>query len=167
MKKKLLNIFTALCLSLFLISSAVNAAITSEADVTYKLNQVQSIVNYDFNSMVNKNELIGEIRSSFGMSTMQYKNNAGITAESLRNILRQIDIVKNSADFSDSDKNLQISKLYQDADSALYDLDSKTINYLMEVQRIMPTITYQRYVKKFLEQYNQMNLTGSQLYIRR
>ena len=120
MKKKLLNIFTALCLSLFLISSAVNAAITSEADVTYKLNQVQSIVNYDFNSMVNKNELIGEIRSSFDMSTMQYKNNAGITAESLRNILRQIDIVKNSADFSDSDKNLQISKLYQDADSALY-----------------------------------------------
>ena len=117
--------------------------------------------------MVNKNELIGEIRSSFDMSTMQYKNNAGITAESLRNILRQIDIVKNSADFSDSDKNLQISKLYQDADSALYDLDSKTINYLMEVQRIMPTITYQRYVKKFLEQYNQMNLTGSQLYIRR
>ncbi len=165
LKKKILNLFTLICLALFSIFQTAHAVIMSEADITFKMNQVQSIANYDFYSMINKNELIGEMRSAFNMSTMQYRNNANMTVESLRNILSQIDIIKNSSDFSDSDKNLQLSKLYQDADRALYDLDAKTINYLFDAQRVMPTITYQRYVKKFLQQYNDMNLTDSKLYI--
>ncbi|HIS88135.1 TPA: hypothetical protein IAA87_01740, partial [Candidatus Avigastranaerophilus faecigallinarum] len=73
---------------------------------------------------------------------------------------------KNSSDFSDSDKAIQINKLYQDADAALYNFDSQTLNYLFSLRSIMPSISYQRYTKKFQEFYNGIGLTDNKLIVK-
>ena len=69
--------------------------------------------------------------------------------------------VNNSTDYSNTEKTMQTSKLYQDANTALNDLDIKTMNYLIEIRNYMPTMTYQRYLKKFQEYYNDLGLSGS------
>lgn len=138
-----------------------DAYIASEYDIQRKVEQLQQLSEFDFLSLINKNELIGYRLDSFNMSCMFYSNSVRVVAENLNNILKQIELVKNSSDYSDTEKNMQISKLYQNADTALFELDSKTMSYLMDIRMGMPTITYDRYVKKFREYYNSLDLTGA------
>ncbi len=159
---KILFLFTAF----FSFCLSANALISSEADILNKINQLQVISDYDYISMVNKNELIGYRLDSFNMASYQYKNSAKQVIDNFKNLLFQMDTIKNSSDFSDSDKDVQIKKLYQEADSALYTLDSQTLNYLFSLRDFMPPITYQRYVKKFQAFYNDFHLTDGQISVK-
>ncbi len=165
MKSKVLKVLFLLFafLSCHLTASAV---ISSESDMMRKINQLKTISQYDYISLVNKNELIGYRLDSFNMASSQYKNSTKLVIDNFNSILFQIDTVRNSSDFSDSDKQIQINKLYQDADSALYNLDSQTINYLFSLRDFMPPITYQRYVKKFQSFYNEFQLTNNEISIK-
>ncbi len=155
----LFTIFFVFCLN-------ANAIISSESDIINKINQLQVISDYDYISMVNKNELIGYRLDSFNMASSQYKNSARQVIDNFKNLLFQMDTIKNSSDFSDSDKDVQIKKLYQEADSALYTLDSQTLNYLFSIRDFMPPITYQRYVKKFQAFYNDFHFTDGQISVK-
>ena len=64
---------------------------------------------------------------------------------------------------SETDRAIQIKKLYQEADTTLYDIDSKTMQYLYSIRPLMPTLTYQKYSKKFKEFYNDLKLTNSKI----
>ena len=165
MKNRLLKIFF-LVFALFAFVLNANAVVSSVADINKKIVDLKKISQYDYNSLVNKNELIGYRLDSFNMASAQYKNSANLVVDNFNNIIFQINTIKNSSDFSDSDKQVQINKLYQDADAALYNLDSQTMNYLFSLRTIMPTITYQRYVKKFQEFYNGIGLTDNKLSVR-
>lgn len=142
------------------------AAIMSEYDISFKKGQLQELAQYDYISFINKNELIGYRLDGFNMATSQYKNAVMITLERLNKNLAQIEIINNSTDFSDSDKQVQLNNIYQDSDAALYDLDSKSINYVFSLKNTMPSITFNRFAKRFIEFYNSFQLTNSQLSIR-
>lgn len=162
MKKNLFKLLLPIVM-LFAFILQVEATIMSEYDIRMKKEQLHTIAQYDYIDLINKNELIGYRLDSFNMATSQYKNAAMIAAERLNKNLAQIDIVNNSTDFSDSDKQVQINNIYQDSDAALYDLDSQSINYIYSLRNTMPSISFNRFAKKFIEFYNSFQLTNSQI----
>jgi len=165
MKNKILNFFFAF---IILCVSALNAdaRVNSQADLYAKANVLKNIAQYNYSSMIGKTELIGYRMDSFNISASQYQNNAWLAYETINNINSQIDMINNSVEFSDSDKQLQINKLYQEADAALYDLDSKTMNYVYSLRNFMPSISFGRYSKKFLDFYNSQRVTDNQIVVK-
>ena len=161
--KKILSLFSVLCILFFSAISSAEAVIYSEYDIDVAIQKMNELASQDLLSFVNRNELIGFRLENVNMATMQYQTTVKATADSLVNMRNRIDIVKNSADFSDSEKNMQINQIYQEADASISNTTSKTVMYLIELRNSMPTITYQRYVKKFQEYYNQLNLGNYQV----
>ena len=84
---------------------------------------------------------------------MEYQRSAQFHADNLNSLSGKIDVVKNSIDFSDTEKEMQAKQIFQEADAALSDLNSTTI-------------TYQRYVKRFLNYYNDLHLTDVDLRVK-
>lgn len=163
MKNKLFTFFSLVILGFCFCFIQANAAILSESDLIQKTQQVQSLCDYDFISLINKSEMIGYRMESFQLATSQYQNTVRVTADKLRSLQSQINIIRMSSDFSDGDKQMQYNNVYQEADAALYNLNTKTIEYLTEQRRVMPFITYKRFVNKFQDLYNSLNLTNSSI----
>ncbi len=162
------SIFTKILLSCFLLFCFmlnVHAAVTSDSNIYQKINSVKTLSQYDYISLINKTEMIGYRLDAFNIATSQYKNTLMLTLEKLNNIPYQIRVIRSSSDISDSDKKIQINNLYNDADAALYNLDSQTMNYLFSVRNCMPTLTYKKYLKKFQELYNSQKLTNANISI--
>jgi hypothetical protein len=139
------------------------ATISSEYDVQAKISQVQQLANYNYDQLVNKTDLIGYRRANFNMYIAQYKTTANMTTEQLRTITSQIQVLNNTSEMSDSDKRMQKNNLFMDADKILYNLDNQTVNFLASCKSTMPTITYQKFVKHFLEYYNSLQITNNTL----
>ena len=156
--KKILSLFSVLCILFFSAISSAEAVIYSEYDIDVAIQKMNELASQDLLGFINRNELVGYRLDNVNMTTMQYQMNVKATADALVNMRNRVDIIRNSADFSDSEKNMQLNQVYQEADASISNTTSKTVMYLNELRRSMPTITYQRYVKKFQEYYNQLNL---------
>ena len=167
MKTKLFSFIFALFLTLFSFVQSASALVYSEADIYQKINQLNVIMNTDYISFINKADLVGYRLSTFEMQTMNYKNQARMNIENLNNILVQINDIRNSLELSQTDKNMQISRLYQQAANLLFDMDNMTMNYLLSLNTVMPTITYNRFVNRFQEFYNALNLTNADVKIKK
>ncbi len=161
MKNKFLGLVLAVFFSLFAFVQSAFAIIYSDADMIQKINQLNVISNTNFISFINKADMVGYRLSSFEMTSSNYKNYIRMTTEQLNNLLVQIQEVRRTTELSETDKNMQISKMYQDATSLLFNVDNQTMNFLISVEQIMPTITYSRFVKNYQEFYNGLNLTNS------
>ena len=157
------KIFCFICLLVFALPLTANAAVRSEGDAITKMNKVQTIVDYDFYSFFNKSELIGNNLTNYNISTSQYKQAARSTKELINSSLSQAKMLRDSIDLTTEDRDLKMRKIYQDIDAALYSLDSQTLSYIFAMRNIMPTITYQRFVKRFEAFYNSRGLTENQM----
>lgn len=160
---KILGKFVLTVLLTLIFSLSSFATINSVSDINSKIRKLNKIVNYDYINMITKSELIGDRLQEFNMSTSQYKNEVKLVSKSLKNITNQIKLIEDVKDIPDSEKLIQTSKLYQDAETLLYTVDSKTTQYIFSVRSFMPTITYQRYSKKFLNFYNSLDISDSNL----
>ncbi len=163
MFNKIFTFLLAVVFSLCTFALTANAQISSINDMIYKKNQLQQIYNTDFLSFINKNEMIGYRLNSFNMDTQFYKNNVKGVIEKIDNSVRQIQLIQNSADISDTEKSMQIGQIYQDIDISLYDLDAKTITFISNCRHSMPTITFQRFSKKFENFYNSFRISTTQV----
>lgn len=157
------KLFCFICLLVFALPLTANAAVRSEGDAITKMNKVQTIVDYDFYSFFNKSELIGNNLTNYNISTSQYKQAARSTKELINSSLSQAQMLRDSIDLTTEDRDLKMRKIYQDIDAALYSLDSQTLSYIFAMRNIMPTITYQRFVKRFEAFYNSLGLTENQM----
>ncbi len=157
------RIFCFICFIILAFPLAAQAIIENDSDAVEKMDKIQSLVDYDFFKLFNKTELIGTSLTTYNVSTSQYKQAALSTIEVIRSSLSQTEMVRSAVDLTDEDKSLQINKVYQDIDAALYALDSQTLNYIYALRTIMPTITYPRFVKKFEAYYNSLQLTNNQI----
>lgn len=167
MKTKLFSFIFTLFLTLFSFVQSANALVYSEADIYQKINQLNVIMNTDYISFINKADLVGYRLSTFEMQTANYKNQARMNIENLNNILVQINDVRNSLELSQTDKNMQINRLYQQSANLLFGMDNMTMNYLLSLNTVMPTITYNRFVNRFQEFYNALNLTNADVEIKK
>ncbi len=163
MKNKFLSLVFVIILGLFTIIMPAMAQIQSEYEITNKRNQIQTILDTDFMSFVNKNELIGYKLNAYNMESQYYKNYLYTVLEKFNNQLNQINIIRSSQDLSDTDKTMKINEIFQDIDVTLYDVDAKTITYLSNCKRSMPSITYQKFTKTFEKFYNAFQLTNTQV----
>ena len=163
MKRKFFSCLFAIVLALFTFAPMGNATIYSEADIYQKIYKLNMLIEQDFVSFVNKSDLVGYRLESFKMSASNYKNVARMTVEKLRKMLEQINSINQSSEFSDSDKAMQISRIYQEATTDLYNMDTQTINFMIGLNQFMPTITYSRFVKKYQEFYNGLDITNTDL----
>ena len=163
MNKKLLSFLFLICIFLFCTVLNCQAFISDKSDLQNSVDKLNQLANFDCISLINKNELIGYRLNSFEMLTSEYQRNVIAARDNIVQGLNKIDIIENSTDFSDSEKEMQVRQIYNNADYILSDLNSKTINYIMSLSNSMPTITYQRYQKKFQEYYNNLNLTNNEL----
>lgn len=167
MKKKLFLTLSVIFTMFFAFGSGVQAYIDSEQAIDNKVMQLKELHEFDFLSIVNKGELIGYRLNDFQMQSRAYANTILVAIDNLKNINQQIQLIQKSQELSFSDKEMRIRKLYQDADMALYDVDTKTSNYLIDLRNIMPTLTYDRYLRSFQDYYNSLDLTSSDLYVYR
>ena len=163
MKTKLAKILILVAIFITSLFIPANAIVTSEYDIQRRIQQVQQLATFDYNQFVNKADLIGYRRNNFSMLISQYTTTASMTAEQLRTIVTQIQMTKKSSDFSDSDKMINVNNSYLDADKILYNLDNQTINFLYSCKNTMPTVTYQKFVKRFLDYYNSLQITNNSL----
>lgn len=164
MKSKFIK-FLLLAALFFTSLLPANALILNDYDLNQGIAKLQRLFDHDYMTMINKSELIGYRLGNYNMLTSQYKNNAFLAIEECKKNLKQIQLVRNSSEYSDTEKQMQINILYQDCDRILYDIDNKTSTYLYSCRQNMPTITYQRYVKRFLEYYNSLHLTNNVIYV--
>ena len=166
MKKKLLGVISLVCLLMVSVCSEAWAAIYSQSDINNVSRKLMQVSTIDMMSFVNKSDLVGYRYSSFQMQSEQYKRSISATITNLQSISNKINIIKNSIDYSDSEKEMQTRQLYQEADTAVYNVNTLTINYLMDLKQTMPTVTYQKFIKRFQEYYNGLNIDSNNISIR-
>ena len=160
MKKKLIGL---LLTGMLVLASSVNAyaIISSTSELAYKADLLNQYSSMDLMSFINKSDLIGFRLQNYEMLTSQYQNQAKQAEENLRSIEKEIEVIQITSEIAETEKMMQINRLYQEADAILYDLDSKTTQYVYAIRRFMPTITYDRYVKKLMEYYSNLHLTDT------
>ena len=146
------------------ISSTVsaNALVDSSYNLDLTIQNLDTLASADLNVLVNKSDLVGERRQNFDLLTAQYLNEVRLARQNLINIQNQLNI-SSASDSEASDSSYKTGKLYQEAEAAIFDLESKTINYLYSIQVIMPTVSYQKYSKKFRAFYNSFNFTNNEI----
>lgn len=166
MKNKFFGLVFAVVFALFTFVQGAFAMIYSDSDIYQKINQLNTISNTDFISFINKADMVGYRLAGFDMTTSNYKNYIRMTIEQLNNLVSQIQETRSSVELSDTDKNLQISKMYQDATNLMFNVDNQTMNYLISLNQIMPTITYSRFLKSYQDFYNSLNITNSKIKIK-
>lgn len=165
MKKKLLSAISLICLLVFSLCGDAIAAVYSQADINNVSHKLMQVSTMDMMSFINKSDLVGYRYTNFQMQTEQYKRSMSATITNLQSISNRINIVKNSIDFSDSEKEMQTRQLYQEADTAINSVNTLTINYLIGLKQSMPTITYQKFVRKFQEYYNGLKIDSNNIYV--
>ncbi len=163
MIKKLVAVLSFIIM--FLVCTTINAQAftTDKYDIQETVNKLNELVNFDCISLINRNELIGYRLSNFEMYTGEYKRNIIAARDNIIQGLNKVDLIENSTDFSDSEKEMQLRQIYNNTDYAISDVNSKTISYLMSLSKCMPTLTYQRFLHKFQDYYNDLNITDSKL----
>ena len=166
MKNKILCVISFVCLLLFSVVNEVNAVIFSQADVYVAIERMRDLAGKDMMSMINKSEIIGYRYDNFRIVTMQYQRNIAAAADNLQNIANRINLIENSSDYSDTEKNMQVQKLYQEADATISKVHTATMDYLIGLNQL-PTITYSKFVRKFQDYYNSLNLIDSDISIER
>lgn len=154
---KLFTMFFTLFV-LFCFALNAQAYINSESDILLKMKIVKQLESLDLASLVNKNEIIGYNASNYQLACMGYSKSVSLTYDKLNEILKQLRMVRNFSEISDSEKSMQISKLYSDAESALTSLDRDSNAFVQDARRILPTITYDRFQKKFRDYYYSLGL---------
>lgn len=158
--KKILSAIFALTILLFT-SSSYAGEINNIYDARNKIEKITELSQYDFDSLINKGELIGLRYNNFRIQTEQYKTSVQIAADNLTSMLNQAEIIQNSLDYSESDKIAMVQKLYLDMDTNLYNLDSLTLNYIISMRFVIPILSYEKFVKKFRSYYNSLGITAS------
>lgn len=166
MKNKFFGFVLAVFFALFMSIQSAFALIYSDADIYQKIDKLNVISNTDFISFINKADMVGYRLAGFEMTTSNYKNYIRMTTEQLSNISTQIQEIRRTTELSETDKNMQISKMYQDATTLMFNVDNQTMNYLISLNQLMPTITYARFIKTYQEFYNGLNITNSDIKIK-
>jgi len=158
LKKIIFTGIVSLFVSVALLVNSAQAAIMNNNDINKKITALKTLSQKDFYTMFNKSAIIGMKRERYELVTSQYKSNVEAALTQLKTIQKDAQYLQNTKMAKD-EKNTKINTLYQNADTLLYNLDSKTSQYIEDIGEILPNITYSRFQKKFYDFYNNLNIT--------
>ena len=153
------KIFGLIALFLSFLFIPVFADVSNDRDIQDAVAKLNGIVSMNPYSLFNKSELIGYRRDQFEMSTNHYKSRVAAARDRITNLRYQVKSVKNDINISDEERSTKIDGSMQEINGYLAEVDSLTFSYLNEIRWFMPSLTYQRYYKKFQQYYNYLNVT--------
>ncbi len=154
MIKRIISIAAIVLVSIFAINLNTQAAVNSMASLDSKIAALEKLSKLDFTTMYSKTQLIGLKRDEFERASGNFKSNAEMTAIQLKGIKNEL---QNLDPKNDADK---IINLYLNADNSIYDFNNKARAFVVGLEFIMPTLTYQKFTVKFYNYYNSLNLTN-------
>lgn len=161
--KNFIKSLLIIALSIFFINSNALAAVTSAEEIEFEINKIEELNNTDFSSFYNSSELVGINRSSFNIQVSEYKlNNKSIT-DSLQSIVKSINAIEQSDEFTDSEKNSKINDLIQKANDELNKIGKSTASFISSLGGFMPTITQSRFKKAFINYYNELYINENEI----
>ena len=152
-----------IALSLFCINNSSFASVSTQEEIQAEMDKIMELNNTDFNSFYNKSELVGTNRSSFNLSVSEYKLKNKATIDSLSKIIESIQQIEASPEFTDGEKTSKINDLIQKSNEELNNTGSSAINFLTGLGRFMPTITYSKFKKSFIEYYNDFYINENEI----
>ncbi len=159
MKKFLRNIFIFFCLIFFVTNLTAQAAITSKEDIKRCISKMEKLADTDFTTLLNRNEVIGQRRDSYEMITYQYIRTVRSQIERFNSYVARIEAIENNYELSDTEKSNQIQTIYNEAHMSMFDLDTRSANYIFQLRDWLPSITYQKYGRSFMKYYNSFDMT--------
>ncbi|MBQ3640458.1 hypothetical protein II906_00765 [bacterium] len=154
--KKILGLI-ALFLSFLFVP--VFADVSNDRDIQDAVAKLNGIVSMNPYSLFNKSELIGYRRDQFEMSTNHYKARVAAARDRISNLRSQLKSIKNDNSINEEEKSTKLDGSLQEINGYLAEVDSLTFAYLNEIRWFMPSLTYQRYYKKFQNYYSYLNIT--------
>lgn len=158
MKKLLTTLFFILAMFI----NPVFADITNQNEIDDALAKLDALSAFDPFQFCNKTELIGYRRDQFNMATDQYRANVIATKDMINRNVQELDFLAANTQMTDSQKNAQHNRIYQDINGNLSNLDSATYSYVNGLRWFMPSLTYQNYYKRFIEYYKSLNIKNYQ-----
>lgn len=159
--KKFFKSLLATSLIVFSLNSLAFASINDVEELETEINKIESLNNTSFNTFFNKSEVIGTALSNFNIKTSEFKLQNKRTLDGLKKIKENINSIENSDEFSDSDKEVKITELIQKANEEINQTGDYATNYLAKIRFTLPTLTYQRFEKEFIDYYNSLDINGS------
>ncbi len=160
MKNKFFAILSFVLILLFSTVCDAQAFTSSKSDIELSIQKLDQLAKFDYTSLLHKNELIGYRLDNYNLDTNQYRRDVESARDNLINNLNKIDIINTSVDFSDTEKQIQLNQVYQNVDTTLSNINSRTLMYLTNTKRYMPTITAQQYISKFQKYYDSLNISN-------
>ena len=159
MKNLLKSLFIS-SLAICCLNSFALATVNDINDLTTEMSKIENLNKERFNSFFNNSEVIGTALSNFNIRTSEFKLQNKRTLDALRKIEQNIAEIERSDEFSDSDKTVKITALIQSANEEIDKTGSYATEYLARVRYTLPTLTYQRFEKHFIDYYNSLDING-------
>lgn len=157
-KNLLIVSLTFLCLNTFVFADVKNVA-----ELQREITKVEKLKNTNFNSFFNKSEVIGNTLNSFNMRTSEYKMQLERISQTLIKNKEGISAVEKSEEFSDSEKKEKVMQMIEKANYELDQVGIQSVYYIQGVSGYLPSISYNRFQKTFIEYYNRLSINGSKI----
>ena len=158
MLKKLFLIPLMTILMLFNSILSAEAYINSQEELHNSILKLYELRNFDSLSLINKNELIGERLANFNEARFTY--NSALEASLHQLLLYEDELYElyKSEDANQQFIDIQVQRIYHDANSVVANVNNQAGDFLKNIRHIMPTVTYQKFRKKFYDYYQSVEL---------
>lgn len=153
MKNKLFLIPVIAIMMLFGMVLKADAYIQNEYDIQVTMQKLEDLRNTDISSFVNRGEIIGTRLDDFNMIYSTYTSYLSAAIAQLGEIKNEIQKFNNMQGIQEQERFAQISKLYQTANTVVQNVNLQTNSFVYNSSKPMPTITYDRFKKKFMAYY--------------
>lgn len=159
MLKKLFLIPIIVVLMLFNCISSAQAYISSPEDLHNTILKLYELRNFDSLSFINRSELIGERLANFNEARFAYNSAIESGLHQLLQYEEELNTLTSSGDDTEQKIiDLQKQRIYHDANAVVSNINSQAGIFLQAIRPVMPTISYQKYRKKFYEYYEAVEL---------
>lgn len=142
----------------FGITLKADAFIQNENDIQITIQKLESLKETNIYSFVNKGEIIGNRLADFTMIYDTYISFLNSSISQLTEIRNEINKFSTMSDINEQERQAQIAKLYQSANTIVQNIYLQTNSFIYDVSKPMPTITYDRFKKKFITYYSSLGI---------
>lgn len=158
MNIKLLLVPIIAVMLFFGFSLKAEAYIQNVNDIQMTIQKLDDLRSTNISSFINRGEIIGNRLDDFNMIYNTYISYISAAIAQLDELKNDIYKFENMQGIEEQERFAQISKLYQTANTVVQNVHLQTNSFVYNASKPMPTITYDRFKKKFLSYYASLGI---------
>ena len=158
MKNKFLLIPIMVIFMLFGFIQNAQALVQNEADLNLEIQKLTILRDNDTLQMINKAELIGYRLDNFNSARYAYNSSISSAIDQLNMIKDNVSKLKSDPNVENNIKEIEEQRYYQEANNIIINLNNQASMYIYNLRMYMPSITYDRYTRKFWDFYNSLGI---------